>query len=214
VTLTEEEVKQVKEQLFEQVENYPDEQRNEAVSQINAMNAEQLEEFLVKNNLIKGSGGGNCIFCSIASGETASYKIDENDEAVAVLDINPLSEGQILIIPKPHKPIDEIPTAMELSQKISKLLKSKLKADEVKTETNNIQGHGIINVIPIYKGKKLERKKAEESELNGLQQRLTQKEDKEEEKEKPEKDEKPAKEERKIKEVKIEDLPFAPVRIP
>jgi diadenosine tetraphosphate (Ap4A) HIT family hydrolase len=208
--LTEEEVIQVKDQLMGQVENFPDEQRNEAISQINAMNAEQLEDFLIKNNLIKG--GNNCIFCSIASGETPSYKIDENNEAVAVLDINPLSEGQALVIPKQHKPIDEVPSAMELAQKISKLLKSKLKADEVKTETNNIQGHGIINVVPIYKGKKLERKKAGEDELNRLQEKLTKKEDKEEEK--PEKNEKPAKEERKVKEIKIEDLPFAPIRMP
>jgi histidine triad (HIT) family protein len=203
MALTEEEVKQVKEQLFNQVEEFPDEQRNEAISQIEKMNAEQLEEFLIKNNLIKGEGG-NCIFCSIASGETPSYKIDENKDAVAVLDINPLSEGQILIIPKQHKPIDEIPSALELAQKVSKLLKEKLKAEETKIETNKVQGHGIINIVPVYKGKKLERKKAEESELKELQQKLTKEEEKKE----------PVKETKKPKDVKIEDLPFAPIRMP
>jgi histidine triad (HIT) family protein len=202
MALTEEEIKQVKDQLMDQVENFPDEQRNEAVSQIQSMNGEQLEEFLVKNNLIKGGGG--CIFCSIAGGEIPSHKIDENNEAVAVLDINPLSKGQILIISKQHKPIEESPEAMKLAQESAKLLKSKLKADEVKTETNTVQGHGIMNVIPVYKGAKLERKKAEDKELEELEQILIKKEEK--------KDEKPK--EKKVKEIKLEDLPFAPVRIP
>ncbi|OGJ20415.1 hypothetical protein A3K73_00180 [Candidatus Pacearchaeota archaeon RBG_13_36_9] len=201
MTLTEEEVKQVKEQLFNQIENLPDEQRDVAMGQINSMNAEQLEEFLVKNNLIKG---GSCIFCSIASGETPSYKIAENKEAIAVLDINPLSHGQILIILKQHKPAEDSPEAMKLAQESAKLLKTKLKADEVKTESSNVQGHGIINVIPLYKDKKLERKKAEDKELYELQQILTKQEEK-----------KPVEQEKKqIKEVKVEDLPKAPRRIP
>jgi len=202
MTLTEEEVKQVKEQLFNQIENFPDEQRDVAMGQIESMNAEQLEEFLIKNNLVKGS---SCIFCSIAGGETPSYKIAENKEAIAVLDINPLSRGQILIIPKQHKPTEEAPESMKLAQEAAKLLKAKLKADEVKTETSNVQGHGIINVIPLYKDKKLERKKAEDKELNELQQTLTQVEEKKQEK---------VEEKRQIKEVKVEELPKAPIRIP
>ncbi len=201
MTLTEEEVKQVKEQLFNQIEEFPDEQRDVAMGQINSMNSEQLEEFLVKNNLIKG---GSCIFCSIISGDTPSYKIVENKEAIAVLDINPLSKGQILIIPRQHKPTEEAPEAMKLAQESAKLLKTKLKADEVKTESTNVQGHGIINVIPIYKNQKLERKKAEDKELEELQQILTKQEEKKEEPVKP----------KEVKQVRVEDLPKAPVRFP
>lgn len=198
--LTEEEVKQVKEQLLKQIENFPPEQRDSAIKEIEAMNATQLEEFLVKNNLIK-TGEGNCIFCSITGGETPSYKIDENTDSVAILDINPLSEGQILVLPKLHKSTDDCPQAMELAQKMSKLLKQKLKAKEVKIETTNVQGHGLINVIPIYEGKKLERKKAEDKALYELQQKLIKPT---EQKEKP----------REIKEVPVSELPYAPIRIP
>ena len=200
--LTEEEFKQVKEQLFNQIENFPDEEKQTAMQQIESMNPEQLEEFLIKNNLIKQ---GNCIFCSIAGGETLSYKVAENKEAIAVLDINPLSRGQILIIPKQHKPIEECPEAMKLAQESAKLLKTKLKADEVKTESSNVQGHGIINVIPIYKGKKLEKKKAEDKEMYELQQILIEQEKTEEKEEKKSK-------EREIREPS--DLPKAPRRIP
>ncbi len=43
-----------------------------------------------------------CIFCHIASGRVASKKIYEDDQVVAVLDINPGNPGHVLIIPKEH----------------------------------------------------------------------------------------------------------------
>ncbi len=46
------------------------------------------------------------IFARIASGEIPSHKIAENDKFFAFLDINPLVEGHVLVIPK--KEIDYI----------------------------------------------------------------------------------------------------------
>ncbi len=46
------------------------------------------------------------IFSKIVSGEIPCYKIAENDEFLAFLDINPLAEGHTLVIPK--KEIDYI----------------------------------------------------------------------------------------------------------
>lgn len=40
------------------------------------------------------------IFTKIAKGEIPSYKVAENDEFYAFLDINPLAEGHTLVIPK------------------------------------------------------------------------------------------------------------------
>lgn len=40
------------------------------------------------------------IFSKIVSGEIPSYKIAENDNYLAFLDINPLVEGHTLVIPK------------------------------------------------------------------------------------------------------------------
>ena len=40
------------------------------------------------------------IFTRIAKGEIPSYKVAENDEFYAFLDINPLAEGHTLVIPK------------------------------------------------------------------------------------------------------------------
>lgn len=44
----------------------------------------------------------NCIFCKIIEGEIPSIKIYDSDNIFAFMDINPLSEGHCLFIPKKH----------------------------------------------------------------------------------------------------------------
>lgn len=44
----------------------------------------------------------NCVFCHIASGKVPARKVYEDDECVAVLDINPASQGHVLLMPKEH----------------------------------------------------------------------------------------------------------------
>ena len=44
----------------------------------------------------------DCIFCKIISGEIPAKKIYENNLVVAFLDVNPISYGHTLIIPKAH----------------------------------------------------------------------------------------------------------------
>jgi histidine triad (HIT) family protein len=44
----------------------------------------------------------DCVFCAIAAGEIPSFKIYEDDVALAYLDINPFAEGHTLVIPKAH----------------------------------------------------------------------------------------------------------------
>lgn len=43
-----------------------------------------------------------CIFCKIASGKIPAEKIIENEEIIAINDINPQAPQHILIIPKEH----------------------------------------------------------------------------------------------------------------
>ena len=52
----------------------------------------------------------DCIFCKIINGEIPSFKIFENDDVYSFADINPISKGHTLIIPKAHyENIWEIP---------------------------------------------------------------------------------------------------------
>jgi histidine triad (HIT) family protein len=44
----------------------------------------------------------DCIFCKIIAGEIPSKKVFEDQIILAILDINPISEGHSLIIPKKH----------------------------------------------------------------------------------------------------------------
>ncbi|TVY24834.1 Hit family protein [Lachnellula hyalina] len=43
-----------------------------------------------------------CIFCKIVKGDIPSFKLFESDKVFAFLDINPLSKGHALVIPKHH----------------------------------------------------------------------------------------------------------------
>ena len=207
MSLTPEEVKNIKDQLFKQIEGFPDEQKETARKQIEAMTPEEVEAFLEKNKMMaqeqgeEGAGKDqpSCIFCSIIDGSTTSYKIEENKAAIAVLDINPVSKGHSMIIPKKHSTIEKLPSAvLGLAKKVAKRLKSKLKAEEVRIETNTVQGHAIISVIPMYKDKKLEKKKADEAELQELYKKLVKK----------------PRAPRPAKPKQVKELPQAPVRIP
>jgi histidine triad (HIT) family protein len=44
----------------------------------------------------------DCIFCKIVKGEIPSYKVYEDDNYLAFLDINPQSPGHTQVIPKKH----------------------------------------------------------------------------------------------------------------
>ena len=43
-----------------------------------------------------------CIFCQIISGKIPSKKIYEDDDCLAILDINPATKGHLLLLPKEH----------------------------------------------------------------------------------------------------------------
>lgn len=54
----------------------------------------------------------DCIFCKIIEGEIPAETVYEDEKTLAFMDINPLNEGHLLIIPKRHAAtIDEIDAA-------------------------------------------------------------------------------------------------------
>lgn len=44
----------------------------------------------------------DCIFCKIAAGQIPCHKIYEDDAVLAFLDIGPVSDGHVLVVPKAH----------------------------------------------------------------------------------------------------------------
>lgn len=44
----------------------------------------------------------DCIFCRIAAGELPAHTVHEDAQTLAFMDINPLTPGHVLVIPKAH----------------------------------------------------------------------------------------------------------------
>jgi histidine triad (HIT) family protein len=44
----------------------------------------------------------DCIFCKIVAGEIPSFKVHEDGDTVVFMDINPLTEGHVLVVPRRH----------------------------------------------------------------------------------------------------------------
>jgi len=143
------EISSIKEELIEQINNkFPEDKKD--VLKILSMNDSEFIEFLKTNNLIKNSE--NCVLCSIISGEIPATKITENEKALAILEINPISEGHVIIIPKEHTIKKE-----EIDQDIEKLiysvkqkLEESLRPKKVEIFYSEAFNHQIINLLPVY----------------------------------------------------------------
>ncbi|KAK1984300.1 HIT domain-containing protein [Colletotrichum cereale] len=84
----------------------------------------------------------SCIFCKIIKGEIPCFKLFESDKTLAFLDINPLSRGHALVIPKHHgAKLSDIPD--EHLGEILPVVK-KLVAATGATDYNILQNNGRI----------------------------------------------------------------------
>lgn len=150
-----EQVREVKRQIFEQTRNLPDAQRKAIEEQVNKMDAEELESFVREQ--MSGQKGEpdkpqKGIFRMIADGDIPSKKINENKDALAVVSVRAASKGHVLVIPK--KPVGDANLmssgAYNLARQIGKKIISKIKANSTAIQTENAFGEVVINVIPIY----------------------------------------------------------------
>jgi histidine triad (HIT) family protein len=106
----------------------------------------------------------NCIFCKIITGEIPSYKVYEDDSVIAFLDINPVSEGHTLVVPKDHfEKFDECSDSVSEAigpriRKISKAVSTAVGADGYNLLCNNgraagqLVGHVHFHIIPRNNG--------------------------------------------------------------
>lgn len=85
----------------------------------------------------------DCVFCKIIAGELPSYKVYEDDNTLAFLDINPVNPGHILIVPKRHfaniEEADEqtLSQVIKIVKKIGFNLKNNLAAPGYNIGVNN-----------------------------------------------------------------------------
>ncbi len=96
------------------------------------------------------------VFSKIVAGEIPCYKIAENDEFLAFLDINPLSEGHTLVIPKREVDYyfdledDELARMNVFAKKIAQRLKSVTSCKKVAVVVMGLEvPHAHIHLIPM-----------------------------------------------------------------
>ena len=105
----------------------------------------------------------DCILCKISQGIIPSYTLYEDETIKCFLDVNPDSNGHLLIIPKEHflglQEIDDnvLMHIMKSARKMEELLKDKLNIDGLTLVQNNgdIQEvkHFHLHLKPYYKNK-------------------------------------------------------------
>ena len=100
------------------------------------------------------------IFCKIINGEIPSYKLCEDEKVLVFLDINPNTNGHMLIVPKKHiitveEMDNELAThILNIEKKMHNLLKEKLNIQGLTIVQNNDLGqevkHYHVHLIPRY----------------------------------------------------------------
>src|SRR5438874_13077672 len=86
----------------------------------------------------------NCIFCKIVAGEIPSFKLYEDGETLAFMDINPVHDGHCLIIPKAHCPtvFDIAPEAIAAAARTTRRVDQAVNAAIQPDGINLMQGNG------------------------------------------------------------------------
>jgi len=106
----------------------------------------------------------DCIFCKIVRGEIPCVKVLENDRALAFADINPISDGHTLIIPKAHAEniweidAEDLAAIHRMSKQVAAAIKTALKPDGVAClqlngrAVNQVVMHYHLHLIPRLPG--------------------------------------------------------------
>ncbi len=98
----------------------------------------------------------DCVFCKIVKGEIPSYKVYEDDDFYAFLDIRPLNLGHTLVIPKKHyRWVWDVPNIGEYYEVAGKIVKAMKKALDTDYVVSLVFGeevpHAHIWLVPRYK---------------------------------------------------------------
>ena len=102
----------------------------------------------------------SCIFCRIVAGEVPCFKLCEDTETLAFMDINPAHDGHALVIPKAHHPTvfeippDAIAAAARTAARVARAVNQELKPDGLNLIQSNGKGaaqsvgHFHFHVVP------------------------------------------------------------------
>jgi len=100
----------------------------------------------------------DCIFCKIVRGEIESAKIWEDEEFLAILDVNPNTKGMTLVLTKQHYhsyvfdiPKDVYQRFMLVARKVAKTLEKGLGVERVAMVMEGMGvNHAHIKLYPLH----------------------------------------------------------------
>ena len=123
------------------------------------------------------------IFSRIVKGEIPCYKIAENDQYFAFMDINPVAKGHTLVIPKRETDYifslddDEIADMMVFAKKVALAIEKAVPCKRIAVAVIGLEvPHAHIHLIPISKEGDMDFKKEHvhmsEEEFREVQQHI------------------------------------------
>ncbi len=96
----------------------------------------------------------DCIFCNIVKGKIPCFKIYEDEQVLAFADINPLSNGHTLVIPKAHAENlfeisdDDLTAVQTASKKIAAAIQTTLTVTGI--AILQLNGKGVNQMVMHY----------------------------------------------------------------
>ena len=125
------------------------------------------------------------IFSRIISGEIPCYKIAENDRFFAFLDINPVSKGHTLVVPKHETDYifnlddEELGQMMVFAKQVAKSIERAIPCKRIAVAVIGLEvPHAHIHLVPITNEGDLDFKKEHlklsQEEFLDIQKRITQ----------------------------------------
>ena len=105
-----------------------------------------------------------CIFCQIVAGTAEAYRIYEDELSMGILDINPFTQGHVLVISKRHVPWwhdlteKETKSLFSVSRIIARKMMKAFRPDFVCMYARGRRiPHTHIFLVPTYRGDLLDR---------------------------------------------------------
>jgi histidine triad (HIT) family protein len=84
-----------------------------------------------------------CAFCSIRNGQIPAVVVAEDERALAIMDINPINDGHVLVIPRAHAATffeiaeEDLIAAIRLAKRIATGIRKGLAPDGLNLIQNN-----------------------------------------------------------------------------
>lgn len=109
----------------------------------------------------------DCIFCKIVSGDIPSFRLYEDEDTIAFMDINPANRGHALAIPKTHtpnlleSPDEALAVTVATAKKVARAVQKTVNPDGLNLVQANGPGaaqsvfHFHMHVIPRFTGDNL-----------------------------------------------------------